>query len=160
MKSLFILIASFAITAPLLAQTSKLIGVPLPQKKVTVPELNAYLDSLAKIDSDETSNAPNTRKRPFSIIKDKNGYTITDGSYSDLPFMNNQIPVLKPDSNYVYQMPGTFPFDQSKLKNQLAHFAKPSVKVIDRSALKQYFEQKDKVQQQKPAFKGQPLPQK
>lgn len=160
MKTLFILIASFAITAPLLAQTSKIVGVPLPQKKVTVTELNAYLDSLAKINNDEASNAPSTRKRPFSIIKDKNGYTIVDGFYSDLPIMNNQIPVLKPDSDYVYQMPGTFPFDQNKLKNQIAQFVNPSVKVIDRSPLKQYFEHKDKVQQQKPPFKGQPLPKK
>lgn len=160
MKTLFILIASLAITTSALAQRSKIVGVPLPQKKLTTTELNAYLDSLAKIGNDEASNAPSTRKRPFSIIKDKNGYTIVDGFFSDLPIMNNQMPVLKPDSDYVYQMPGTFAFDQNKLKNGITHFIKPQVTLAEPSALQQYFEQKDKVQIQKPAFIGKPLPKK
>lgn len=158
MKTMFILIASLVLATPLLSQTGKLLGVPLPQNKVmNAIELNAYLDSLAKIHQGEAENTPSNQKRPFRIMKDKNGYTIVKGFNENLPELN-QMPVLKPDSDYVYQMPGTFAFDQKKLKNEIAQFVKPQVIPADKSPLQQYFEQKDRVQ--KPAFIGKPLPKK
>lgn len=109
MKKLLLLGCSTIFASFIWGQQKKLAPVPLP------PAMNMqqYWDSLKKKNEAQL-------KEPVNLFKDKTtGLTTTN---PDLRFISpayinkNVMPVFAPDSDYVFNMPGTHAFDKTKAK--------------------------------------------
>lgn len=109
MKKLLLLSCSTLLAAFIWGQQKKLAPVPLPPAK----NMQQYWDSAKKRNEAQF-------KAPVNLFKDKTTGLTTAGP--DLTFIpptyinKNVMPVLAPDSDYVFNMPGTHAFDKSKAK--------------------------------------------
>jgi hypothetical protein len=108
MKKLLLLGCTTLLVSCIWAQEKKLVPDPHPAMN-----MQQYWDSLKK-KNEALLNAP------VDLFKNKKTGLTTDNpglTFISPAFINkNMMPVLAPDSDYVYNMPGTHAFDKSKAK--------------------------------------------
>ena len=111
MKKLLLFICLMILTVALFAQQKK-------QEK-NVLSMQHYLDSLKRKNQ-------LALKTPADLLKKKQASVVSKPlKIISLPpshIVTRGIPVWSPDSNYVYNMPGTHAFDKSKLKRGIFFF--------------------------------------
>lgn len=124
MKKLLLLSCTTLLVSGIWAQEKKLVPDPPPAMN-----MQQYWDSLKKKNEAQL-------KAPVDLFKNKKtGLTTDNPGLTFIPpaYVNkNVMPVLAPDSDYVYNMPGTHAFDKSKAKGGVIFVTGTPLVIIDK----------------------------
>lgn len=125
MKKLLLLGCTTLLVSGIWAQEKKLV----PDPPAAAINMQQYWDSLKKKNEAQL-------KAPVDLFRNKKTGLTTDNpvlTFIPPAYVNkNGMPVLAPDSDYVYNMPGTHAFDKSKAKGGVIFVMGTPLVIIDK----------------------------